>query len=382
MAKRSGQGGKRGRMIYDVPEKNADLYYATRFSAPDPILFVQAGGRSMLLASDLEIDRAKREAAVDRVLSLSEYRARAAAHTPQPTSADLLHELFTELGVDTIEVPEGTSFALVDALRRKGYTVEGGPVPFFPERFSKSSEELRHMKAAQRTVFASMRLARDTLRKSRIKGRRLVYRGTTLTSERLRTMIDVFLLERGFQPEVPIVSCGKHALDPHDRGSGPLRSHDSIIVDIFPRSAKSWYCGDATRTFCRGRAPEALKKMYAVVRRGQQLGMERIRAGVNGRTVHEAILAFFAREGYPTGEKDGRQQGFFHGTGHGIGLEVHEEPARITQRDYTLKAGNVMSVEPGLYYAGIGGVRIEDLVVVTKAGCELLATFPKRLEIL
>ena len=122
--------------------------------------------------------------------------------------------------------------------------------------------------------------------------------------------------------------------------------------------------------------------MYAVVKKGQELGLKMVKDGASGGRIHGAITDYFEREGFPTGVNRGRNAGFFHGTGHGIGLEVHEEPVRINQGDYRLRKGNVVSVEPGLYYEGIGGVRIEDLVYVTKRGCDLLAGFPKQLEIL
>ena len=372
----------KAQFIYDSPEKNADLYYATRFWAPDPLLFFKYRGRKFLVAKDLEIDRARRQAQVDRVLSWSEYTARAERKKKQPRPVDIMHEVFIDHGIRHVVAPGDTSFTLVDALRKKGYRVEVGPSPFFPRRLVKSAQELKNIRASQKTVFAAMRMAHDVLAVSRIKGNRLIYRQGQLTSERLRTMINVFLLERGFVAADTIVACGRHAVDPHDVGSGSLMPHKSIIIDVFPKSTKTYYYGDATRTFCRGRAPDALKKMYAVVRRGQRLGIEMVRAGINGRKIHNAILKFFEGKGYPTGEKRGRQQGFFHGTGHGIGLELHEGPTCIHRTPYILRAGNVLSVEPGLYYSNIGGVRIEDLIVVTRRGCEILGNFPRQLEII
>ena len=369
------------KLIYDVPEKNADLYYACGFKAPDPFLFIEHRGIKTMVMSDLEIDRARREAAVDRVLSMNPFNERARKKSKDAGLAEMVREVLRELKVKSIAVPRTTPFALVDALRAKGCRVEAGAQPFYPERYQKSAAELRLIAEAQRTVFAAMALSRDVLSASRIKGRNLVHRGKTLTSERLRTMINVFLLERGFQATDTIVSCGSHAIDPHDIGSGPLLANQAVIVDIFPRSIESYYCGDATRTFCRGRASEALKRMYATVLEAQKLGIGMVREGINGRTIHEAIHALFAKRGYKTGVRNGRNEGFFHGTGHGIGLEVHEEPARITARDYRLVRGNVFSVEPGLYYSGIGGVRIEDLVVVRPKGCEVISGFPKQLEI-
>ncbi len=369
-------------LIYDISEKNAELYYATRFLAPDPFLFLQVRGKRLIVASELEIDRARAQSCVDEVLPLSRYLKRAQAKHAAPDITDVMDELLREFRVKKICVPQTTGFTIVDALRDKGYHVQSGGQPFFPERIVKTAEELRCITQAQRVVFAAIRLARDTLKASRIKGNRLLLRGKALTSERLRTMISILLLEKGYAAGAVIVSSGKHACDPHDEGSGPLHAHGSIIVDIFPQSMKTRYCGDATRTFCRGRAPEALKEMYAIVRQGQQLGLDRIRAGVDGNAVHREIQNYFTECGYPTEERRGRQVGFFHGTGHSIGLEVHEEPARINMRHYTLEAGTVMSVEPGLYYPDIGGVRIEDLVQITKTGCNLIAGFPKQLEVL
>jgi Xaa-Pro aminopeptidase len=367
--------------IYDTPEHNADLYYATEFRAPDAFIYMKARGKKYLVLSDLEIDRARKEAAVDRVLSINPFVERAKRRMKRPGKADVINEILKEVRVKKILAHRRTSFALADALRKKGCGVKAGPDPFYPERLIKGREERGYIEQSQRATFAAIRLARDILKASRIKGRRLVYRGATLTSERLKTMMEAFLLERGFHAADTIVSSGRHALDPHDVGSGPLRPHSSIIVDIFPRSNRTFYFGDATRTFCRGRAPARLKEMYAVVKKGQELGLKMVKEGAQGGRIHRAITDYFANEGYPTEMRSGRNVGFFHGTGHGIGLEVHEEPVRISQNDFRLKKGYVMSVEPGLYYAGIGGVRIEDLVYVTKRGCDILAGFPKKLEI-
>lgn len=367
--------------IYDTPEQNADLFYAARFRAPDPFVYFSVRGKKYLVMNDLEIDRAKKEAMVDEVLSLNPYVERAKKRFKRPSQADVIHEIFKERRIKRVVAHRKTSFELVDALRKKGYSIEAGPHPFCSKRYTKTREEVRSIEQSQRAVFAAMRMARDVLKASRIKGRRLVYRGSTLTSDKLRTMIEVFLLERGFEAHDTIVSCGSHAIDPHDVGSGPLRPHSSIIVDIFPRSHKTYYFGDATRTFCRGRAPRKLKEMYAVVKAGQKLGIDMVKDGAMGGRIHNAITDLFASRGYPTEMRRGRNVGFFHGTGHGIGLEVHEEPVRINRSEFKLKKGYVTSVEPGLYYPGIGGVRIEDLVYVMKRGCKVLGNFPKVLEI-
>jgi Xaa-Pro aminopeptidase len=369
------------KFIYDSPHLNADLYFACRFMAPDPFVFFEYAGRRYLLLSDLEIDRAKKEAEADRFLPLSEYTKKAEKRHKNPSIIDVLDVVFKEKGIKNLLIPANTSFALADALRKKGYKLKAGPRPFYEGRFQKSADEKKDIEAVQKTVFQAMRLAEETLKKSVIRKNKLYYKGSLLTSERMQKMIQIFLFEKGCAADETIVACGAHSIDPHDRGSGPLMPHKPIIVDIFPKSKKTHFYGDATRTFCKGKAPEALKRMYETVKKGQMMAISKVRAGINAKKIHESVLKFFDECGYKTGEKDGRRQGFFHSTGHGLGLELHEEPARIGPRDFILKAGNVLTVEPGLYYKDIGGVRIEDVVYVTKDGCEILSGYPKKLEI-
>jgi Xaa-Pro aminopeptidase len=151
-------------------------------------------------------------------------------------------------------------------------------------------------------------------------------------------------------------------------------------MDVFPRSEKTGYYGDLTRTVVRGKASFALHELYAVVHEGVRLGHRRIREGVAGLEVHREIQALFERQGYRTGMTNGRMQGFFHGTGHGVGLQIHEDPS-VGKRPSVLKAGHVVTVEPGLYYIGLGGVRIEDMALVRKRDSRCLTHIPKRLEI-
>jgi Xaa-Pro aminopeptidase len=169
-------------------------------------------------------------------------------------------------------------------------------------------------------------------------------------------------------------------VDPHEEGHGPIRAHAPVVMDIFPRSERTGYFGDLTRTVVRGRASGKLQEVYALVNEGVRLGHRRLKDGVEGQAIHGEIQALFEARGYPTGRKDGRMQGFFHGTGHGLGLQIHEPPS-ISVRPSTLRAGHVVTVEPGLYYRGLGGVRIEDVALVTRDGSRNLTRAPKRLEI-
>ena len=194
----------------------------------------------------------------------------------------------------------------------------------------------------------------------------------------LRAEIDSAILRAGGLPANTIVAGGDQACDPHERGHGPLYANSLIILDIFPRDAKTGYYGDMTRTVMRGRATEAQRKLWETVKAGQALALKEIKAGVDGLSIHQAIQKLFVDRGYPTEVRNGRRVGFFHGTGHGLGLEIHEYP-RLQK--VTLKAGQALTVEPGLYYPGIGGARIEDVVIVERGGCRILSRFPKQLEI-
>jgi len=152
-------------------------------------------------------------------------------------------------------------------------------------------------------------------------------------------------------------------------------------MDIFPRSQKTGFFGDITRTVVRGKASDRLKHAYRCVQEGQEIGFRRIRDGVNAYDIHMEILNHFKSEGFETGPKDGRMQGFFHGTGHGLGLDIHEAPGINARHATRLRTGHVVTVEPGLYYMGMGGVRLEDVVLVSKAGCANLVNLPKVLEV-
>ncbi len=206
------------------------------------------------------------------------------------------------------------------------------------------------------------------LRASRIVGRRLVHRGAVLTSERLKFAIESACLEAGATSLHTIAAGGDQGCDPHERGSGPLRPHELIIVDVFPRLIANGYFGDMTRTFLRGRASDAQRALVVTVRAAQRAALRTVRAGVEGRVVHAAVVELFAARGYETKRKGGHSVGFFHGTGHGLGLEVHEPPRVSVAADQPLPQGAVITIEPGLYYPGLGGCRIEDVVQVTTRG--------------
>lgn len=368
-------------LIIDSSETHADLYYATRFIAPDPFIFVRIRGKKYLLINDLEIDRAKKQADVDTVLSTSKLaRAFKEKTGKSPSLIQVLIFFLKKNRVKNLRVPADFQIQHCEPLKRAGFRIRYKPLPFFREREIKTRRELAAVRKALRATEQAVEKAVRTLKKSVIRKSRLYFRGKALTSECLKKIIHQSLLEDGCTGEHTIVSCGPQTIAPHHRGSGPLRAHQPIVMDVFPRHDTTRYFADFTRTVVRGKASPKLKKLYAAVKEGQAIAFRMIRSGIDGKKVHEAILKYFEDLGFKTGPMKGRMQGFFHSTGHGLGLEIHEPP-RIGRGNDILKEGQVVTVEPGLYYKGVGGVRLEDVAVVTKKGCVNLTRFPEQLEV-
>ena len=362
-------------------ETDADMYYATRFLAPDPFIFLQIGAEKYLIMSDLERDRARSQSRVDHVLALSGYEEKAKERDIEtPSPIDILHEFLIEKNIEHLNVPRAFSVAIADDLRDRGYRVTFPKGAFWPERAIKTEAEIAHIRAVQQHAETAMDVAISLIRNADIRGNTLYHDSEPLTSELVKRHIQLTLMERNCTTNHIIVACGDQACDPHDEGSGPLRAHRAIIIDIFPRSNRTGYFADITRTVVKGEPSAELQNIYNTVLEGQNLVLESIRADADGQAIHQSLTELFDSRNYETGTEDGHMQGFFHGTGHGLGLEIHEPP-RIGKVSETLCAGHVVTVEPGLYYPGRGATRIEDLVVVTQNGYENLTTYPKFLEV-
>jgi Xaa-Pro aminopeptidase len=361
---------------YAASETDADIFYGSNFGAPDAFAWFTAGDTSYLIASDLELGRAQEESSADEVLSLTEYRARAVKRgVERPIMADILAEALRHKKVKRAFVPETFPLGMADALRERGLVLVVRRSPFFAKRVIKTTAEVKEIVRAQEATERAVARAFERLRRATIEGNRIVENGRALTAEDIKRTIDVSLMEDACIAKNTIVACGEQACDPHNRGSGPLKPNLPIVFDVFPRS-NTGYFADMSRTIVKGRPTEAAAKLYATVLEGQELGIKAIREGVNGKDVHMSIHRLFEERGYRTGMRNGKMEGFFHGTGHGVGLDIHEAP-RVGGVDDILPAGSVVTVEPGLYYPGIGGVRIEDMVLVQKRGCRNLTKFPK-----
>ncbi len=369
------------RLIIAASEVDADLYYATQFLAPDAFIFLQTPDEKILLMSDLELDRARTQAQVDSVLSLSHYQDRAQqSGVENPHPLDALHQVLQEREIQSLSVPRTFPIEAADRLRDAGYRVGFPSGSFFPQRECKTPDEVDRIREVQRHTEAAMDVALTAIREASVQDGVLYRSGEPLTAEAIKHLIALSLMEQGCTARHTIVACGDQGCDPHNQGSGPLRAGQTIVIDIFPRSDHTGYFADITRTVVKGEPAGDQRRLYEAVLKGQTLALGRIRAGENGKEIHQAVMDLFENQGYATGEIDGRMQGFFHGTGHGVGLEIHEPP-RISKIDTTLQIGHIVTVEPGLYYPGRGAVRIEDLVVVTDKGCDNLTTYPKELAV-
>jgi Xaa-Pro aminopeptidase len=283
-------------------------------------------------------------------------------------------------------VPPGLGVLYADELRARGLMVVPEPRLFADLRRQKTEEEISYIEKTQRAVEAACAHAVGTLRESETaRDGTLVYGGEPLTSERLRAEIDMELIRRGCFADGTITAGGPQAADPHERGHGTLKAGEAIIVDIFPAGKKSRYYADMTRTFVKGEPSAELQRMYEAVLSSQEAALGMIQSGVNGQDVHRKVSDILHERGYKTIQHDQRpgeplQEGFIHGTGHGVGLEIHESP-RVSTVDEKLLPGDVVTVEPGLYEPRTGGVRIEDLVVVTENGCRNLTNFSKEFKV-
>jgi Xaa-Pro aminopeptidase len=368
------------RLIIAGSEQCADLYWATRFYVPDPIAFLEHKGRKILIASDLEVSRARKEADVHLVLSQADYEDKLRKRGLPIRPGAVLDAVLRERRIKVLQVPTYFPFHQAEMLRKRGYRIEVVPDPFYPEREIKTLAEKKHITEALRATEAGIQAAIDVLRKSKVKNGKIYRNGSILTSEALRGVIETTMMAKGALGQHTIVACGKQASDPHCRGSGPLYAHQTIVLDVFPKSMATGYHGDITRTVVKGGASETLKKMYAAVKRSQEAGIRAIRHGVDAAKVHGDVSRVLDDAGFKTGLINGKPQGFIHSTGHGLGLDIHESP-RVSRLSNKLKTGHVVTVEPGLYYEKLGGIRIEDVVYVTKKGCDVLTRIPKVFEI-
>jgi Xaa-Pro aminopeptidase len=354
---------------------DADMYYLSHFLAGDRFaILVQE--KTTLLVSSMEAGRAGKESIADESLSTCQYNIMEKlkrCKNGEEAYQQVLSEFLRDHGIRRLGVPFRFPAGIYQGLQQH-FKVAVLESPASRSREVKTQDELAAIRLTQRACERAMRQAVLLIGKSEPRGEMLFWEGQPLTSEKVRFSIEVSLLQDGCEAMDTIVAGGPAGADPHARGTGPLPSNTPIVLDIFPRSKSLRYFADMTRTVLKGEAEPEVKEIYEAVRLAQARGLLAIRAGVLGKEVHSQVSDVFLDQGYP--EREG--QGFTHSAGHGVGLDVHEKPS-LGDTGEALRARNVVTVEPGLYYPNIGGVRLEDLVVVLENGCENLTHFERKL---
>ena len=365
------------RVFAGVPAINHTLYHRIRFSVGDPAALIETETGSTLILRDLEMDRARKKARVNQVRCPADLAPAAGLSGDRETAtAQALAEFLSREGI--LEVEADRSFPLIFAheLQQRGIGLRYNPALGIRERRAKDAQEVEWLRKAQKVAAkvvlqACQRVARAEAFADGI----LQDASEPLTSERLQTWIDLWLLEEGFyNPGGSIVAGGPQAADCHFSGAGPLRTGQPVIIDVFPCDKDTLYNGDCTRTVVHGEVPDEVKAMHEAVVAAQQAAVAAVKPGVTGESVHQAAVQTIQQHGYRAerGALTGRIPTMTHGTGHGIGLDVHEPPLLDFQGP-ALIVGDALTIEPGLYSNAIGGGRVEDLVVVTAEGCENLA---------
>jgi Xaa-Pro aminopeptidase len=363
-------------------EADADFTYASGFPVETGLYIRFAEGDDVLVASPLEIDRAKAQSKAARKLGFAE--AGYVDHGEYASWPRLAARMLRDKGHEEARVSPRLAAAYLEELRSAGVVVEIDRDLFTAERRHKSAEEAAFIQEAQRAAEAAVIEVARQLAQAEIKDGGLWLEGRPLTSERLYARASLLLGEMGFSCPEMIVAGSPECAMPHFRGEGPIRANAPVIVDIFPSGRGSHYYGDLTRTLVVGQIPDEIQHMHAAVLQALDAGIETIKAGVPGRDVHHAVCQVLVDRGFGTTTKgyEGPEGGpkMNHSTGHGVGLDVHEEPALRGPNDEPLLDGDVVTVEPGLYLLGLGGVRVEDTGMVTANGFANFTTLTRSLD--
>ena len=372
-----------GRFIHAASETCADMWYASGFAAPDPFLWFAVPGLTAVVIGPLELGRARKEARPGLTV-LSEREFRRDFHLPDDAGSgprDMLAAISRIAGITGWEAPASMPLGLARELEAAGLSVQ--PVAcFFPERARKNPAEVAEIEHGVRLAEAGLAWALEILRDAEIGAHDcLLWHGQPVTSELLRGEIAATIARLGGAAGHTIAAVGRQAADPHLVGNGPVHAYEPIVLDIFPRVERSGYFGDLTRTVVKGRAPEGIQRAYAAVCEAQRRACREVRAGVPGSAVHTAAARALEAAGFSTDLKADPPHGFIHGLGHGLGLEIHELPRLNAKAEALLEAGQVITVEPGLYDPAWGGIRLEDVIVVEEGGYRNLTRAPLMLEI-
>ena len=351
--------------------RDADMRYLTHFTTSDPfVYFKKPGMKGVIIVSQMEVGRASREATA-AIMTRTQAGLPDILKTENDPYRATAKMIEGQVG-KKILVPPDFPIALANSLSEYcTILVDDGTVRSM--RAKKGRNEILLMKNVQKSAEKAIRCAISLIKKASVKKDVLYLDKKPLTAEYIKFSMHSLLLQHGCTAVDTIVSCGNDTAIPHMTGTGPLKSDEPIVIDLFPVEEKSGYYADMTRTVVKGEASSEICDMYTILHEAKRLAISRVRAGVSGADIHQAVVDFFKEHGY-----ESNSRGFIHNLGHGIGLQVHELPT-VGPAGKELVSGNVITIEPGLYYPGTGGVRLEDMGVVTKTGFENFTAFPEEL---
>jgi Xaa-Pro aminopeptidase len=374
-------------LMYADTYRSPELRHEVPIGIPDPFLYAEQDGVKHIAIASLEIPRLA-ELGLFELHPAEEYGSDELRRAGGLSSSEIAKEVSVRavkaLGIASAVVPDSFPLWLADRLRADGVelTVDG---TFFDDRRRvKTEAELAGIRRAQRAAEAGMDAARDLLRRAQEHGNGLEVDGEPLTVERVKAAMSQVFAAHGTTADDFIVAPGPQAAVGHDMGSGPIAAGVPVVIDIWPRDNESFMFCDMTRTFVVGEIPEEVRKWHALSKEALDRAISEIKDGADGRAIFDGTCEIFEAAGEPTQRTKEAgttlANGFFHGLGHGVGLEVHEEPGMSLSTKDPLRAGDVVTVEPGCYRQGYGGVRLEDLVLVTRDGAENLTQYPYGLE--
>jgi Xaa-Pro aminopeptidase len=365
--------------------RSPELRHEVPVVIPDAFLYAEQDGRRTVVLHSLEIPRVREEAPELEIIPLEQLGADelySQGKEAWEIQLELALRACRELGITQATVPADFPLGHADHLRAGGIEILVDRDFFNNRRRSKNETELQGIRNAQRACEAALDASRGLLRRAQENGGGLEVDGEPLTSERLKRVIEDVFADHGVEGSDMIVAHGPQSAVGHNMGSGPIAPNEPIVFDLFPKDKATGCYADMTRTYVVGEPSEELQEWYGLVKQALDVSTAGVKPGVNGRALYEQVCEIFQNAGYKTqlNKEPGEvlEDGFFHGLGHGVGLEVHELP-NMGRVGHDLVPGDVITIEPGLYRSGYGGLRLEDLVLVTKDGYEVITSYPYEL---
>ncbi len=369
-------------LVYADSLRSPEMRHEVPIAVPDPFLYAERDGKGSVVASSFELGRINEVAPHLEVLPLEEFgldELYAQGLSRDEIELEVILRAARRFGLERASVPSTFPLEVADHLRANGIEVKADRELFIGRRRVKNEAELAGIRRAQRAAEGAMQAARELLRAAEPQNGGLVVDGKPLTCERLKLAVEQVFTQHGVFADEFIVSHGAQTAIGHDMGSGPIAPNEPICLDLFPRDRESGCYADMTRTFVVGEPSDELRKYHKLCREALDRAVAAVKPGIPGKDLNRLACDIFEEHGFPTllSKQPGEvlKDGFYHSLGHGVGLEVHEEPA-LGRGPGELVAGDVIAVEPGLYRNGYGGCRLEDLVRVTEDGAEILTDYP------